>query len=245
MENGAYVVLASGRMIEAILPYAEQVKPNAPVIAFNGGMTYDIAAKKSLDKLPVPAAVARELAKTAEDMGIHIQAFDETGYYYAEDNWGSAFYASKLRIPGRAVHHKLSEYVTDDLCKCSWSSIQRGAVPDGNVPRQVRRTRQLRHIPSLLHRMHRRRRGQGRRASTPRAAPGCETEEIVAFGDAHKRHDHAALRRARITPWPTQGPRCCRRCNTSRPPNSQDGVAQIVEQLLREGLFVPAGKEQA
>ncbi len=241
MRKGVYVVLASGRMVEAMLPYARQVQPNAPLIAYNGGMVYDVSAQKALDLLPVPMDAAREAAKMAEDMGIHIQAFDETGYYYAEDNASSAFYASKIRIPGRAVHRKLSEAIDHDLCKMLM------VVDPAEAPALAEKFREkfAGRINCAISRPYYIEctgigadKGAALKLVSERL--GVKREEIIAFGDAQN-----------DMPMLNYAGRGCAVANARRevleqvrwivPDNDSDGIAKVLEMLLEDGAFDAEG----
>ena len=41
MDAGAMISLSSGRMTEAMVPFAERLGVNAPMILYNGAMIYD------------------------------------------------------------------------------------------------------------------------------------------------------------------------------------------------------------
>ena len=84
MEAGAYVVLASGRMLEAARPFAQQVGVNAPVITYNGAMVYDMEKGTALNSLTIDLETARGICSMAEEMGIYIQVYPGEGYFAQE-----------------------------------------------------------------------------------------------------------------------------------------------------------------
>ena len=49
MGAGVRVVLASGRMVKAMAVYAGEIGVNAPVIAFNGALIYDLNSKEAIE----------------------------------------------------------------------------------------------------------------------------------------------------------------------------------------------------
>ena len=59
---GVMVSLSSGRMPESMLPFAEKIGVNAPMILFHGALIYDHRTDEVLYSNPIPAATALEVA---------------------------------------------------------------------------------------------------------------------------------------------------------------------------------------
>ena len=81
INNGARFVLSSGRALSSIVKSAQKndlLFPNTLIIAANGNLVYDYDAQKSLLEKHVPKDIARQIVQIADDMGIHIQSYDET-----------------------------------------------------------------------------------------------------------------------------------------------------------------------
>ena len=70
MDAGALFSLSSGRMPEAMLPLAEKLNVNAPMILYNGALIYDHRTGRTLFSNAIPAetalAVVRNEAEEAE-----------------------------------------------------------------------------------------------------------------------------------------------------------------------------------
>ena len=66
MATGCGVTLSSGRMMEAMLPFAEKIGVNAPMLLYNGAMLYDHNADETLYATRVPYEVALGVTRIIE-----------------------------------------------------------------------------------------------------------------------------------------------------------------------------------
>ena len=73
MAAGCGVSLSSGRMLEAMVPLAERIGVNAPMLLFNGAMAWDHRTGETIfaDRIPFETALA--IARLCEGMGYYIQ----------------------------------------------------------------------------------------------------------------------------------------------------------------------------
>lgn len=117
MRRGVHIVLASGRMPEAMKPYARELRVNAPVIAFNGALTVDLESGEVVNRMPVENGMAREAARLAEERGGHAQVYRDGKYFFREDNLYARRYAGSIGVSGEAVGMPLSEWFTGDADK--------------------------------------------------------------------------------------------------------------------------------
>src|SRR6185312_10856835 len=63
---GVRAVLATGRMVRATLPYAQELGITAPLICYQGALMRDITADRTLYERPVPQELARQAIAEAE-----------------------------------------------------------------------------------------------------------------------------------------------------------------------------------
>ena len=117
MARGVLVVLASGRMVEAMRNLAEEIPVNAPLIAFNGALAWDLREGRAAARFPLACEDAKAICRMAEERGLHIQAYPDGGYFYERANEFSRYYEEKLHYPGKALGIKMSEYITTDVNK--------------------------------------------------------------------------------------------------------------------------------
>lgn len=117
MAAGVYVVICTGRMLEAAMPMAEAIGVNAPMVLFNGAMTYDRAADRVISKTVIPCARAVEILRAIEAAGVYVHAFPERGYYYAQHCALTDYYREKIGVTGTDVHQLLSKWLHSDVYK--------------------------------------------------------------------------------------------------------------------------------
>ena len=117
MAAGVYVVICTGRMLEAAMPMAERIGVNAPMVLFNGAMTYDRAAERVISKTVIPRARAIEVLRAIEDAGAYVQAFPGRGYFYEKKCALTEYYSDKIGVTGTEVGGRLSDWLNSDVCK--------------------------------------------------------------------------------------------------------------------------------
>lgn len=113
MAAGARFVINSGRMPESIRAAAEALHINAPVICFNGALTYDWDKQAECAAIPLDGLTARAIARRIESLGVYYQAFWGDRYYYREFTKYSDFYARKAAVTGQATGGTLSDKIPD------------------------------------------------------------------------------------------------------------------------------------
>ncbi len=239
MAAGAYVVLASGRMVKAMSAYAETIKPNAPIIAFNGALTYDCAARRALDARRIPAQDARAIALACRETGLHVQAFTDDEYWYERKNDLSESYAQGIGgIYGRATGAPLEDWIDRPLCKMLMI-VDPAAAPEITArfnrqfgERAVFAISRASYIECTA-------RGVGKGAALAALAAhlGVAQAEVAAFGDAQNDLDmlkwagHGyAVANARPEVLESALP---------APATDDDGVARVIEQMLDQGRVAP------
>ena len=66
MDAGVMISLSSGRMTEAMVPFAERLGVNAPMILYNGALIYDHRDGRTLYANSIPAETALNVARMVE-----------------------------------------------------------------------------------------------------------------------------------------------------------------------------------
>lgn len=80
LEKGHRAVIATGRYLPSALEQARKLGLQGPgcyLIAYNGGLVYDLAAEKPLFQQALPLGVALEAMEICDELGIHVQAYDQ------------------------------------------------------------------------------------------------------------------------------------------------------------------------
>ena len=243
MEAGALVSLASGRMVKAMARYAEAIGVNAPLIAFNGALTYDYYSKVALDAREVPLEDARLVAQAAEARGIHVQAFTREGYFFERANAFRDLYARGIGgIGGKAVGEKLSGWIEAPLCKLLLiaepsiaAQLVRELAPKfaGRMEIALSRPNYVECTASGVH--------KGAALSLLAERLGIPRENVAVFGD--NENDVSMIRWAGHGYAVANAPESVRAGALPAPASDMDGVAQVIERLLDEGHIVSARKD--
>lgn len=235
MDRGVYVVLASGRMPRAMLNYAEQISVNAPIIAYNGAVTLDLADGHALSRFSVPKDAAIAVCERAAMENLYIQAFINGAYYFEEENEYNRRYGQSIGLIGTAVHQPLARFIDRDCEKLlligDAERMTRAAI--GFSDQFGGRLNCFISRPTYIE-------CTGIEATKGNAVRAlAETlsvkpEEIVAFGDAQ--NDLSMLFYAgRGYAVANARPEVLDAVKYRAPSNDKDGVAQTIEELLLSG----------
>lgn len=105
-ERGVTVTLATGRMLKATLPFARELRIEAPLICYQGGLIQGPDAESPLYRATMDPEVAREALAWHAERGSHIVLYADDALFIAERRYPESFYRDLL---GENLHW------TDDL----------------------------------------------------------------------------------------------------------------------------------
>lgn len=234
MAAGVYVVLASGRMPEAMLRFADEIGVNAPMILFNGAMVYDHRTGRMVSRNDVPLETAKKILEMAEEKGVYAQAYPGEGYFAGERTKYTEMYEKHIKVPCGVVNEKLSGWITSGQVKMLFIGEKEDsparikmfseAFPDvafmNSKPHYIevvsRTADKAVALEALLKDM------------------GLKREESMAFGDGQ--NDVNMLNYAGAgycMANASEGVKA--KCSLFAPANTEDGCAQVIERLLDEG----------
>lgn len=243
MGAGIKVVLASGRMVKSMKAYAEAIGVNAPVIAFNGALIYDLDSKEALEAREIAPEDARQVARAAEELGVHVQAFTREEYYFERENAQSDLYARGIGgVKGVPVGVKVSEWIDAPLCKLLMiaepavvSELARALPPrfSGRVEFAPSRPNYLECTAAGVTK------GAALEALSSRL--GISRANVAAFGDND--NDLSMLRWAEHGYAVENAPSHVRAEALPAPASDMDGVAQVIERFLDEDAVASARKD--
>jgi Cof subfamily protein (haloacid dehalogenase superfamily) len=92
-ESGAHVIVVTGRMFRAVLPYLEQAGLDDPVVCYQGAVVADPASGEFLLHVPIPLAAAREAMDAVIAAGFHLNCYVDDLLYVAEETPEARRYA--------------------------------------------------------------------------------------------------------------------------------------------------------
>lgn len=235
MDAGVKITLSSGRMTEAMVPFAERIGVNAPMILFNGALIYDFRSDETIFSNTIPFETARRVAKMVEDMGIYLQAYPGKGYFCNRRTAHTLGYEKSIRVPCAELGVPVSEWMQGDMVKMlaidtperidEAQRILRAAFPE-KVSFMKSKAHYLEIVAEGI--------DKGRALDALRRRMGLERDEVMAFGDGQ--NDAAMLAAAG---WgvavANAVPECKAVAKLIAPSNVEDGVAQVIEQCLEDG----------
>lgn len=237
IEAGARVTFATGRMVEAASFFAGQLGINAPLIAYNGALVYDLFAERTVSRLEIPMATARAICKLAEETGLYMQAYPGDRYFCAERCEHTARYSASIHVrawetPG---HQPLSEWISSGQLKLLGIGAAeampeiltrfRTAFPEG-VDFYMSKPTYMETVSATAN-----------KANALKALAeslGIKRENVLAFGDGQ--NDIAMLEYAGCGCAVANASAEVRaRADRVVAANSEDGVAREIERLLAAG----------
>ena len=235
--RGAVVTIATGRMTSAALPFARQFGANAPVIVFNGGLVYDPVRQSAIYENPIPLALAREILRMAEQLGVYAQYFDRERYYFANRCSYANAYGAHVGIAGIETRQPLSQWITQPAAKLLMDT--RPEQRDAICARFQQAFGQRLHVmPTRISYIECVANGVDKGAALARLAQtlGLRPDEVAAFGDAQ--NDVGMLQWAGHSYCMQNG--CAEAKAAARqiaPSNDDFGVARAIDDMIKDGLL--------
>ena len=222
---GAELVLASGRMPCAMRAFSKQLGVTLPMIAYNGAELIDPNTDESLYRLYVSPELSLELIQYCEELGLHVQAYDGDDFLTPVDNELAREYRDSVYGVAhmRVTNQPLSQCVnwpqptllaictpdrTADLLAQVKEKFEGRLVCAVSRPHYIECTSPMAGKERALRELC-------RQLNVP-------AEEVIAFGDGQ--NDVGMIRFA--------GLGCA---DLVAPSNHEDGVAQVIMRLLKEG----------
>jgi hypothetical protein len=81
---GIHVIVVTGRMYRAVVPYLEQAKLDDPVVCYQGAVVADPRTGEFLRHVPIPQPVALEAMDAVIAAGFHLNCYVDDELYVAE-----------------------------------------------------------------------------------------------------------------------------------------------------------------
>lgn len=234
MDAGVYVVLASGRMLEAMLPTAEHIGVNGPMVLYNGGMVYDTVHSRTVSRTEIPLDTARRILRMAEENGVYAQAYPGEGYFAHEYTRYTDMYEKHIKVKCNITGVPLSEWITTGQVKMLFigekeQSPERIAMFSEAFPDVAFMNSKPHYIEVVA-------KTTDKAVALDAAARdlGLAPDECIAFGDGQ--NDVSMLNyvgAGYCMANASEGVKA--KCRLFAPSNAEDGCAQVIERLLAEG----------
>jgi hydroxymethylpyrimidine pyrophosphatase-like HAD family hydrolase len=114
--TGTHVIVVTGRMFRAVLPYIEEAGLDDPVVCYQGAVVADPTSGEFLRHVPIPMAVALEAIDAVVAAGFHVNCYVGDELYVAEVTPEARAYADFQGLEIHAVG-PLHEWLRDDPTK--------------------------------------------------------------------------------------------------------------------------------
>ncbi len=112
IDKGVFIIIATGRMFSATLPYVEELGIDMPVITYQGALIKNALSRETLSHIPIDRELSRAIVRHSRMGGYYIQGYIDDEYYMVEENQYSEFYRNISGQRGNVVTD-LEEYVKD------------------------------------------------------------------------------------------------------------------------------------
>lgn len=228
---GVRAVLATGRMVRATLPYAQELGVTAPLICYQGALMRDIAADRTLYEQPVPQDLARQAIAEAEGRGLVALGYVDDWVYAGKDTPEAQFYGRHSRVQPRLVgelldwlHTPLTKIVVVSTAEQTDANVAHFRERFGN---QLNVTKSYPLFTEIIHPDV----SKGRALARLAEHLGIRREEIVAIGDNLNDLDMIEYAGLGIA-MGGGSPAVQERADWVCPPESEDGVAVAIEERV-------------
>jgi Cof subfamily protein (haloacid dehalogenase superfamily) len=114
--TGTHVIVVTGRMFRAVLPYIEEAGLDDPVVCYQGAVVADPTSGEFLRHVPIPMAVALEAIDAVVAAGFHVNCYVGDELYVAAVTPEARAYADFQGLEIHAVG-PLHEWLHDDPTK--------------------------------------------------------------------------------------------------------------------------------
>jgi Cof subfamily protein (haloacid dehalogenase superfamily) len=235
-DAGAYVTVATGRMFSAAIEAVEGLELRSPIASFQGAHVADPTTGEVLWHRPLEPSMAREALDAVAPWGLDVMAYLSDRVYIREMTPGLEAYGERNNVIVTAV---------GDLSAIADEGLTRLVV--AGVADEIERletslkerfdstlyvTRSLPHFCEILHPEG----GKDKALGWLCDYLGVGPQDTIAFGNGY--NDVQMLQ------WAALGvavagavPQVIEVADRTAPPIEEDGVAQVLEELLDQGLI--------
>ena len=116
---GHKIVFNTGRPLSGFLPILKELgldREGCYAIAFNGGLIYDCAAKKTLYRRTIPLKYARVIFEKTQEAGLYCHTYSDTSLLCRHAGEETRVYTQAIHIPV-VEDPLLPEHLAEEPCK--------------------------------------------------------------------------------------------------------------------------------
>lgn len=232
--RGCAVAIATGRMIEAALPFVRELGVTQPLVAYNGAWVRCLASGTDWHHRPVPQALVAPVVSALEAAGLHVNLYlEDRVHMRALTPEGEAYLAharvepalcGSWEVLGPCAPTKILAIGPEDRVTAALAELR---------PRYAGRLWLTQSMPTFLEVTHAEA-NKGAALAQLAARLGFEPEEVVAVGDN--------LNDLEMLAWAGTGvamgnahPELIAAADHVTASVADDGVAELIDHLVRVG----------
>ncbi|MDD3839883.1 MAG: Cof-type HAD-IIB family hydrolase [Clostridia bacterium] len=112
IKKGVKVIITTGRMYKAALPFHKELDLDTPIVSFQGALIKNPCTEEILFYKPLDIEQARQVLEFGEQLDIHMQIYHDDGYYVKDENKYSKMYQQQNKIKPFVVGKSLTEFLS-------------------------------------------------------------------------------------------------------------------------------------
>ncbi len=111
--EGGHFHIATGRMTDAILPYARKLGLKGDLLTYQGSVVADIESGKIVEQFTIPYETATEIGEYAEKNGWYYHVYDGDKFILREHTEYSRIYQRFCKCGTEELHYEVSRFLRD------------------------------------------------------------------------------------------------------------------------------------
>jgi len=230
-EKNVQVTLATGRMYQSVLPFAQELDLAIPLITYNGALVKDSATGEVYYHEPIPLDVSQEIIALVKDKNVNVNLYVDDTLYVKELNERTKLYVSIAKVEAIPVGDLAS------FLKFPPTKILLIGEPEelAKIAEEIRgkltgkvevTTSNPRFLEIISHKVT-----KGQALKTLAEKLRIKQEEVVAFGDSY--NDLSMIEYAGLGVAMGNAPQDIKdKADLLALSNKEDGVADVLERVV-------------
>lgn len=147
VDAGCQITLASGRMHRSVVPFAEELGLDVPLISYDGALVKSAKTQRIYSHRPIPLEDAKEILAHLESLGFHINVYIDDELFVESLNEHARRYMNHVKVVANPVGN-LSKFM--DRPPTKLLMLAEPEIVDSLLPELERRFGRKAHIVRSL-----------------------------------------------------------------------------------------------
>lgn len=230
-EQNIQVTLATGRMYQSVLPFAQELDLAIPLITYNGALVKDSATGKVYYHEPIPLEYAKKITEIVKKRDVNLNLYLNDTLYVKELNARTELYVSIANVEAVPVGD-LGEFLKEPPTKMliiGEPDVLAGLAAEvgENLGDRVEITKSKPYFLEII--SQKVTKGQALKSLAEKL--GIKQEEVIAFGDNY--NDLSMIEYAGLGVAMGNAPQEIKdQANLVALSNEEEGVAEVLEKFV-------------